>query len=159
MLNRLLANPAALKVLLTANGLGDQVSNTALATQALLADPAYAKISREFYEHPEKFADAFARAWFKLTHRDMGPRARYLGPEVPAEDTVDDDSDAISVLFAVSGRPPALDVRNRGLALDAHRTVLACALGVGIRRHHTARTVLACALGVAILASSSRCHR
>jgi catalase-peroxidase len=55
---------------------------------ALLADPAYAKISREFYEHPEKFADAFARAWFKLTHRDMGPRARYLGPEVPAEELI-----------------------------------------------------------------------
>jgi catalase-peroxidase len=55
---------------------------------ALLADPAYAKISRDFYEHPEKFADAFARAWFKLTHRDMGPRARYLGPEVPAEELI-----------------------------------------------------------------------
>jgi catalase-peroxidase len=55
---------------------------------ALLADPSYAKISREFYEHPEKFADAFARAWFKLTHRDMGPRARYLGPEVPAEELI-----------------------------------------------------------------------
>ena len=48
-------------------------------------DPAYEKISRRFYEHPDKFADAFARAWFKLTHRDMGPRARYLGPEVPQE--------------------------------------------------------------------------
>src|SRR6204780_3254543 len=55
---------------------------------ALLADPAYAKISREFYEHTEKFADPFARAWFKLTHRDMGPRARYLGPEVPAEELI-----------------------------------------------------------------------
>ncbi len=52
---------------------------------ALRVDPAYEKISRRFYEHPEEFADAFARAWFKLTHRDMGPRARYLGPEVPAE--------------------------------------------------------------------------
>jgi catalase-peroxidase len=48
-------------------------------------DPAYEKISRRFYEHPEQFADAFARAWFKLTHRDMGPRARYLGPLVPKE--------------------------------------------------------------------------
>jgi catalase-peroxidase len=48
-------------------------------------DPAYEKISRRFYEHPDQFADAFARAWFKLTHRDMGPRARYLGPEVPQE--------------------------------------------------------------------------
>lgn len=52
---------------------------------ALRFDPIYEKISRRFYEHPEEFADAFARAWFKLTHRDMGPRARYLGPEVPSE--------------------------------------------------------------------------
>jgi catalase-peroxidase len=48
-------------------------------------DPAYEKISRRFFEHPDQFADAFARAWFKLTHRDMGPRSRYLGPEVPEE--------------------------------------------------------------------------
>ncbi len=52
---------------------------------ALRFDPAYEKISRRFFEHPDEFADAFARAWFKLTHRDMGPRARYLGPEVPTE--------------------------------------------------------------------------
>ena len=52
---------------------------------SLRMDPAYAKISRRFYEHPEQFADAFARAWFKLTHRDMGPIARYLGPLVPKE--------------------------------------------------------------------------
>jgi catalase-peroxidase len=55
---------------------------------ALRLDPAYEKISRRFLEHPEQFADAFARAWFKLTHRDMGPRARYLGPEVPKEDLI-----------------------------------------------------------------------
>jgi catalase-peroxidase len=53
---------------------------------ALRFDPAYEKISRRFYEHPDQLADAFARAWFKLTHRDMGPRARYLGPDVPAEE-------------------------------------------------------------------------
>ncbi len=53
---------------------------------ALRVDPAYEKISRRFLEHPDQFADAFARAWFKLTHRDMGPRARYLGPEVPTEE-------------------------------------------------------------------------
>jgi len=53
---------------------------------SLRVDPLYEKISRRFYEHPDQFADAFARAWFKLTHRDMGPRARYLGPEVPAEE-------------------------------------------------------------------------
>ena len=52
---------------------------------ALRMDPAYEKISRRFFENPDQFADAFARAWFKLTHRDMGPRVRYLGPEVPAE--------------------------------------------------------------------------
>jgi len=55
---------------------------------SLRFDPAYEKISRRFLAHPEEFADAFARAWFKLTHRDMGPRARYLGPEVPAEDLI-----------------------------------------------------------------------
>ncbi len=53
---------------------------------SLRLDPAYEKISRRFYAHPDQFADAFARAWYKLTHRDMGPRARYLGPEVPAEE-------------------------------------------------------------------------
>ncbi|MCW0398333.1 Catalase-peroxidase [Xanthomonas sacchari] len=53
---------------------------------ALRFDPAYEKISRRFLENPQQFADAFARAWFKLTHRDMGPRARYLGPDVPAEE-------------------------------------------------------------------------
>jgi catalase-peroxidase len=52
---------------------------------SLRMDPAYEKISRRFYENPDQFADAFARAWFKLTHRDMGPRARYLGPQVPKE--------------------------------------------------------------------------
>ena len=51
-------------------------------------DPAYEKISRRFLENPDQFADAFARAWFKLTHRDMGPRARYLGPDVPAEELI-----------------------------------------------------------------------
>lgn len=55
---------------------------------ALRMDPAYEKVSRHFYENPDAFADAFARAWFKLTHRDMGPRARYLGPEVPAEELI-----------------------------------------------------------------------
>lgn len=53
---------------------------------SLRFDPIYEKISRRFYENPDEFADAFARAWFKLTHRDMGPRARYLGPEVPEEE-------------------------------------------------------------------------
>ncbi len=55
---------------------------------SLRFDPAYEKISRRFYEHPDEFADAFSRAWFKLTHRDMGPRSRYLGPLVPREELV-----------------------------------------------------------------------
>lgn len=55
---------------------------------ALRFDPIYEAISRRFLENPDQFADAFARAWFKLTHRDMGPKARYLGPEVPAEDLI-----------------------------------------------------------------------
>ena len=58
------------------------------ADMAMRYDPEYEKIARHFHEHPEEFADAFARAWFKLTHRDMGPKARYLGAEVPKEDLI-----------------------------------------------------------------------
>jgi catalase-peroxidase len=58
------------------------------ADMSLRMDPAYEKISRHFYANPEEFADAYARAWFKLTHRDMGPKALYLGPEVPKEDLI-----------------------------------------------------------------------
>ncbi len=58
------------------------------ADLSLRFDPAYEKIARHFLAHPDEFADAFARAWFKLTHRDMGPKGRYLGPEVPAEDLI-----------------------------------------------------------------------
>jgi len=58
------------------------------ADLSLKFDPAYEKIARRFLENPDEFADAFARAWFKLTHRDMGPRSRYLGPEVPAEELI-----------------------------------------------------------------------
>ncbi|MFD0825017.1 catalase/peroxidase HPI [Neobacillus sp. M.A.Huq-85] len=58
------------------------------ADMALRFDPIYEKISRRFHENPEEFADAFARAWFKLTHRDMGPASRYLGPEVPEEELI-----------------------------------------------------------------------
>jgi catalase-peroxidase len=58
------------------------------ADLSLRFDPVYEKISRRFHQNPQEFADAFARAWFKLTHRDMGPRSRYLGPEVPAEELI-----------------------------------------------------------------------
>ncbi len=64
-------------------------SPTMLTTDlSLRFDPAYERISRRFLEHPDEFADAFARAWFKLTHRDMGPRSRYLGPLVPKEELI-----------------------------------------------------------------------
>src|SRR5271156_274005 len=86
---------------------------------ALRFDPAYEKISRRFFEHPDQFADAFARAWYKLTHRDMGPRARYLGPEVPAEELIwqdpvpavdhklidDKDAAALKAKILASGLP------------------------------------------------------
>jgi catalase-peroxidase len=58
------------------------------ADMAMRMDPSYEPIARRFHKHPDEFADAFARAWFKLTHRDMGPRARYLGPEVPKEELI-----------------------------------------------------------------------
>ena len=68
---------------------GRRHAPTMLTTDlALRVDPAYEKISRHFLENPAELADAYARAWFKLTHRDMGPKARYLGPEVPAEDLI-----------------------------------------------------------------------
>ncbi len=82
---------------------------------ALRFDPAYEKISRHFLAHPDAFADAFARAWFKLTHRDMGPKVRYLGPEVPSEDLlwqdplptatgpVIDDQDIATLKRAIAG--------------------------------------------------------
>ena len=63
------------------------------ADMAMRMDPIYEAISRRFHENPDAFADAFARAWFKLTHRDMGPRARYLGPEVPEEELIWQDPD------------------------------------------------------------------
>jgi catalase-peroxidase len=72
-----------------AHGQSGRIAPGMLTTDlSLRFDPAYEKISRRFMEHPEQFADAFARAWFKLTHRDMGPRSRYLGPEVPAEELI-----------------------------------------------------------------------
>ncbi len=71
---------------------------------ALRFDPAYEKISRRFYEHPDQFADAFAKAWFKLTHRDMGPRPRYLGPLVPKEQQIWQDP-VPAVDHALIGEP------------------------------------------------------
>ncbi len=72
-----------------ADGSGKKVTTImTTADMAMRMDPDYEKISRHFHENPDEFADAFARAWFKLTHRDMGPKSRYLGAEVPAEDLI-----------------------------------------------------------------------
>jgi catalase-peroxidase len=72
-----------------AHDAGKTIAPSMLTTDlSLRFDPAYEKIARRFYAHPDQFADAFARAWFKLTHRDMGPKARYLGTEVPAENLI-----------------------------------------------------------------------
>ena len=83
------------------------------ADMAMREDPIYRKISKRFHENPDEFADAFARAWFKLLHRDMGPRSRYLGPEVPNEDLIwqdpvprgnsDYDVDAVKAKISESG--------------------------------------------------------
>jgi catalase-peroxidase len=71
-----------------AHGGGRVAPNMLTTDLSLRFDPIYEPIARRFYENPDEFADAFARAWFKLTHRDMGPKDRYLGPEVPAEDLI-----------------------------------------------------------------------
>jgi catalase-peroxidase len=88
---------------------------------ALRFDPAYEKISRRFMKNPDQFADAFARAWFKLTHRDMGPRARYLGPEVPAEELIWQDP-----IPAVNH--PLIDAQD---IASLKRRILASGLSVG----------------------------
>jgi len=83
------------------------------ADMAMITDPVYRKISERFYQDPDYFSEVFARAWFKLTHRDMGPKARYLGPDVPAEDLIwqdpvpagrsDYDVEAVRARIAASG--------------------------------------------------------
>jgi len=88
---------------------------------ALRFDPAYEKISRRFHENPDEFADAFARAWFKLTHRDMGPRSRYLGKEVPSEELIwQDPVPALTHKLIDSNDIPALKAKilNSGLSVS-----------------------------------------
>ncbi len=88
---------------------------------ALIMDPAYEKISRRFYENPNQFADAFARAWFKLTHRDMGPKSLYVGPEVPAEDLLwQDPIPAVNHPLVDSNDIAALksEILNSGLSVS-----------------------------------------
>jgi catalase-peroxidase len=82
---------------------------------ALRVDPAYEKISRRFLENPDQFADAFARAWFKLTHRDMGPRALYLGPDVPKEELIWQDP-IPSVNHPLIDTPEILSLKNKILS-------------------------------------------
>ena len=103
----------------TADGAGKTHIMMTTADMALKLDPDYAKISKRFMENPDEFADAFARAWFKLTHRDMGPKARYLGKYVPSEDLIwqdpipegpaisDADADALKTRILASGHSPA----------------------------------------------------
>ena len=85
------------------------------ADMAMRMDPVYEPISRRFHESPEEFADAFARAWFKLTHRDMGPKARYLGPEVPAEDLIWQDP-VPAVDHALVGEAEIASIKERLVA-------------------------------------------
>jgi len=87
------------------------------ADMSMRMDPAYEKIARHFQENPEEFADAFARAWFKLTHRDMGPRARYLGPEVPEEELIWQDP-IPAVDHEVISYKDAATLRDQILATD-----------------------------------------
>ena len=106
------------------------------ADLSLRFDPVYEKIARRFYKHPDQFADAFARAWFKLTHRDMGPRSRYLGPEVPKEELIWQDPipvvkhKLIDLLAGVRGAGGVLHLQ----ALQERNS------GIGRRpRYHVAR--------------------
>jgi catalase-peroxidase len=82
---------------------------------SLRLDPAYEKISRRFLEHPDQFADAFARAWFKLTHRDMGPRARYLGADVPTEELIWQDP-IPAIDHPLIGEAEIADLKSRVIA-------------------------------------------
>ena len=84
---------------------------------ALRVDPIYEKIARRFYENPKQLADAFARAWFKLTHRDMGPRSRYLGPEVPAEELIWQDP-VPAVDHELINEQDIVDLKGKILASD-----------------------------------------
>ena len=91
------------------------------ADLALRLDPTYEKIARRFHDNPEQFADAFARAWFKLTHRDMGPKCLYLGPEVPAEDLIwQDPLPAVShpLIDAVDAKTLKVQVLAAGLSVS-----------------------------------------
>ena len=94
---------------------------------SLRVDPVYEQISRRFHEHPDEFADAFARAWFKLTHRDMGPIQRYLGPEVPSEVLLWQDP-------VPGGRPPAGRRRRRRRAQAAGPRLRPVHLPAGLDR-------------------------
>ena len=99
---------------------------------SLRLDPDYEKISRRFWENPDQFADAFARAWFKLTHRDMGPRARYLGPEVPAEELLwQDPIPALDHPLVDDADVASLKQKVLASGLSVSRTGVDC-LGVGV---------------------------
>ena len=108
---------------------------------SLRLDPDYEKISRRFYENPQAFAEAFAKAWFKLTHRDMGPLPRYLGPEVPKEPQiwqdpvpqVDHESDRHSGHRCAQGQDPRIGTVRQPAGLDR------LGVGIDVPRHRQAR--------------------
>ena len=108
---------------------------------SLRFDPAYEKISRRFYEHPEEFAAAFAKAWFKLTHRDMGPITRYLGPLVPTEPQIWQDP-VPAVTHKLIGAKDIAALKNKILASGLSDLPAGLdRLGVGghVPRHRQAR--------------------
>jgi catalase-peroxidase len=86
------------------------------ADMAMIKDPAYRKISERFYKDPDYFSEVFARAWFKLTHRDMGPKARYIGPDVPGEDLIWQDP-------VPAGPPTTTSTRSRHAIEDSGLSV------------------------------------
>jgi catalase-peroxidase len=104
---------------------------TMLTTDLTLRfDPEFEKISRRFLNDPQAFANAFARAWFKLTHRDMGPKARYLGPEVPAEDLI--WQDPLPAASAIPSAASIADAKAKIVALGLSAGELVSWLGFGI---------------------------
>lgn len=106
------SDPAAHNIPMSQDSTKKQPPIMTTADMSLRMDPIYKPISKRYHENPDLFADAFARAWFKLTHRDMGPKARYLGPEVPKEDLIWQDP-VPQVDFAVINDKDILDLKQK----------------------------------------------
>ncbi len=114
---------------------------------ALKVDPIYGPISKRFHENPQEFADAFAKAWYKLTHRDMGPVSRYLGPEVPAEHQIWQDP-LPAVDHPLIDEQDVAALKSRILSLRAHCVAVGhdrVGVGIDVPRHRQARRRERCA--------------